>query len=164
MNFDIITELDEYRVLRDEIETILADFPDSFFFNPSRLTPFQQVLSSDREVMHIIGRRPDGSITGFVDMSVVRTSFLKMLHPRVLAFLGTRSVVSPEHLDFAIKRRSRDNWFDFLSRFLATGKKPIAFRYGFIVNGVYYVFPPGLKANIYADAWRIYHGLERNGR
>jgi hypothetical protein len=364
LNFDIITELDGYRALRDEIETILADFPDSFFYSPSWLIPFQRVLSGDREVMHIIGRDRDGSITGSVDLSVVRTPFLKIFHPRVLAFLGTRSVVSPEHLDFAIKRRSREEWFDFLGRyirnefrscvfavfdsvaegaknvidcmayfgdngfrviretqdvcpyfdlpddfdvllegyshnmrknirrtmkrcrdktrlidgselgniedilrearrlhtlsrelkgdagsfarrgyiefhrelarsvgeraslyakFLVTGKKPIAFRYGFIVNGVYYdyqtgydpafaelrpgfaalttvvqdligcgvrrfdflrgdepykrhwamrdrktnryyVFPPGLKANIYADVWRMYHGVKRNGR
>lgn len=118
MKFDIITELDQYRVLRDAIETNLAGFPDSFFYSPSWLIPFQKVLSRDREVVHIIGRNGDGSITGSVHLSVVRTPFLKIFHPRVLALLGTRSVVSPEHLEFAIKPESRDEWFEFLGRYI----------------------------------------------
>jgi hypothetical protein len=127
LKFDIIKELDEYIALRDEIEANLADFPDSFFYSPSWLIPFQRVLADDREVVHIIGRNGSGAVNGSVHLSLVRTPFLKVFRPQVLAFLGTRSVVSPEHLDFAIRRESRDEWFEFLYEYVKRELRRCAF-------------------------------------
>jgi hypothetical protein len=118
LKFDIVTKLAEYVALRDEIDANLVDLMDSFFYSPSWLIPFQKVLGDDREIVHIVGRNGDGTLNGSIHLSLVRTPFLKIFHPKVLAFLGTRSVVSPEHLDFAIKREARDEWFEFLSKYM----------------------------------------------
>lgn len=100
--------------LREEIEANLISRPDSFFFSPSWLIPFQQVLGKDRTSLHVIGRDETGKLTGSVHFSLVTTPFLKIFRPRVVSLLGTRSVVSPEHLDFPICKESRDEWFAYL--------------------------------------------------
>jgi len=115
LEFDVLTDLDQITALRDKIEANLADFPDSFFYSPGWLIPFQRVLADGSRVLHVIGRNGDGSIDGSVHLSSVRTPFLKLFHPRVLALLGTRSVVSPEHLEFAIRPESRDEWLEYLA-------------------------------------------------
>lgn len=127
MKFEVITDLNQYIGLREKIEANLADFPDSFFYSPSWLIPFQRVLGEGRRVRHIIARNGDGSIDGSVHLSLVRTPFLKLFHPQVLALLGTRSVVSPEHLDFAIRREYRAEWFAFLDGFIRQEFRSCAF-------------------------------------
>jgi len=102
--------------LRDEIEANLEFAQDSFFYSPSWLIPFHRILADDRSVLHVIGRDEDGTVNGSIHLSVVTTPFLKVFRPRVVSFLGTRSVVSPEHLDFPIRKEAREEWFGYLER------------------------------------------------
>ncbi len=127
MKFEIITSLDEFITLRPEIEANLKGVADSFFYSPSWLIPFQRILADDRSVMHIIGRDDDGVLNGSIHLSLVQTPFLKVFRPQVMALLGTRSVVSPEHLEFAIQREARKEWFNYLERFFEEQLKWSAF-------------------------------------
>ena len=127
MKFEIITSPDDFVALRGEMEANLRHFPDSFFYSPCWLAPFHKVLGSEGGVAHIIGRDDQGTISGSVHFSLVRTPFLKIFHPQVLALLGTRSVVSPEHLDFPIRREAWDEWFGFLADYIRDEMRRCAF-------------------------------------
>jgi len=110
--------LDHFVEVGPQIEAGLEKFEDSLFFSPDWLIPFQKILCDDREVSHIIGRDELGKLQGTMHLAVVTTPFLKIFRPRVLAFLGTRSVVSPEHLEFQFADADREAWFPFLEKFI----------------------------------------------
>ena len=117
MDFEILSTPDEFIKLGDEIETGLLEYTDSFFFSPRWLTPFLQVLSSNGGVINIIGRDENKRIAGSMSLATTRTPFLKIFRPEVVAILGTRSVVSPEHLEFFMDRKHRDEWFKFFNEY-----------------------------------------------
>lgn len=117
MKFDVLTTLDDFEKVGDAIETSLKSYTDSFFFSPRWLIPFQRILSGDGKVIHIIGRDADNRLKGSMHLEIVRTPFFKIFHPEVLAILGTRSVVSPEHLEFAIDGDIREEWFGLFAEY-----------------------------------------------
>jgi hypothetical protein len=117
MKFDILTTLDDFKKVGEPIEASLKPYTDRFFFSPRWLIPFQQILAGGGEVVHLIGRDENNRLRGSIHLATVRTPFLKIFHPEVLAILGTRSVVSPEHLEFAIDRDMRDEWFELFTEY-----------------------------------------------
>lgn len=119
MKFEVFSSLDEFAALRDEIEAHLKNFPESFFYSPGWLIPFQKVFGTGMEFRHVIGRDPQGKMTGSAHLSIVRTPFLRVLRQRVVALMGTRAAVSPEHLDLPIRPEAWDQWFDFLEKQIA---------------------------------------------
>jgi hypothetical protein len=118
ISFEKFSSLEDLIKIRGQIEVALRDNGDRFFYSPTWLIPFQKVLGKDREVDHIVGRDGNGSILGTMHLSVVETPYLKIFRPNVLALLGTRSVVSPEHLEFPIDQKNREEWCQFLERYI----------------------------------------------
>jgi hypothetical protein len=118
IKFDIINSLNGILKARKPIETNLAEYTDSFFYSPRWLISFQQILADEGQVAHIIGRDENGGIRGSMHLATVRTPFLKIFRPKAVTLLGTRSVVSPEHLEFAIDREVREEWFRFFDSYL----------------------------------------------
>ena len=127
LGFEIISSPEKLVALTDEIEANVRKFPGSFFYSPCWLRTFQTVLSQDKKLVHIIGRDEAGALRGTVHFSLVRTSFLKLSHPQVLALMGTRSVVSPEHLEFPIDPAVRDDWLRFLESYIKDRMRECAF-------------------------------------
>ena len=118
LRFEIFSSLDRFIEIGGQIEAGLGKFEDSLFFSPDWLIPFQKVLCGDREVTHVVARDDGDKLQGSMHLSVVTTSFLKIFRPRVMALLGTRSVVSPEHLEFPISYDMRKEWFSFLEKYI----------------------------------------------
>lgn len=118
LHFERLRRQEEYGRLTESIGPILARFPDNFFYSPSWLIPFQKILGDDREIFHIIGRDDTGRVRGSIHLSVGTTLFLKVFRPTVLALLGTRSVVSPEHLEFPFEYETREAWCRQLEAFI----------------------------------------------
>jgi len=118
IRFETFSDIDRFIEISPQIRTVLGRFEDSLFFSPDWLIPFQKTLCGDRDVSHIAGWDEQGNLQGTIHLSVVSTPFLKIFRPKVLAFLGTRSVVSPEHLEFPIVADSHAEWFTFLEEFI----------------------------------------------
>ncbi len=127
LGFEIISSLDKFVALQDEIEANVRKFPGSFFYSPRWLSAFHKVLFRGQKLVHIVGRDETGALRGSVHFSLVRTSFLKLSHPQVLALMGTRSVISPEHLEFPIDPAVRDDWLHFLESYIKDQMKECAF-------------------------------------
>jgi hypothetical protein len=129
IKFEHITTLDDFIAIKGQIDALLEDYRDSLFYSPCWLIPFQEVLSSGGQALHIIGRNENGELNGAMHLTSVRTQFLKIFNPEVLALMGTRSVVSPEHLEIAIDKSVREQWFRhfeaYLTRNLESGNLAI---------------------------------------
>lgn len=127
LTFHSADSVADLTALRGEIEAFLTGFPESFFYSPSWLIPFQEVLAAHQTVEHIIARDDAGRLRGVAHFTVVKTPFLKLFRPKVLALLGTRSVVSPEHLEIPFAPESREAWFQFLEQYINKGAGSWAF-------------------------------------
>jgi hypothetical protein len=121
--FEKFSSIDDFIRIGDQIESGLENYRDSFFYSPCWLIPFQRVLSDEAKTIHIVGRDKKGDLKGSMHLARVKTPFLKIFRPEILALLGTRSVVSPEHLEFAINRDTRDEWYDYFNDFLRQNLK-----------------------------------------
>ncbi len=117
MNFEILSTPDDFIKVRNEIETGLTEYTDSFFFSPRWQIPFLQVLASNDSVVNVIGRDENRQVTGSMSLATMKTPFLKIFKPKVVALLGTRSVVSPEHLEFFLNDKNREEWFKFFEEY-----------------------------------------------
>ena len=118
IHFDILSSLDNQPGLADQMEIFQRRFRDAFFISPGWLSSFQQILCQGQQAEHIVGRDESGNLRGTIHLARVTTSFLKLFRLRAMCLLGTRSVVSPEHLELAIDPDYRQEWYGFFERHL----------------------------------------------
>ncbi len=102
----------------ESVDLFLSGFDDSFFGGLDWLETASKNLYPSGAVDYLLGRTDSGEMIGFSSFVRTKTQFLKFFHPTILALTGTRSVVSPEHLDLHILKNKVDVWSDFLLGYL----------------------------------------------
>lgn len=105
------------------VEQYLVEFDDSFFYGVDWIETAARELYPAGSVDYIIGRDGTGKISGFISIVKTRAKFLKLFEPNILALTGTRSVISPEHLDLPIGEKFIDEWSRFLTEYLEQNLK-----------------------------------------
>lgn len=127
LRFEMFNSSQALASYHDEIDQFQRRFGDAFFISPAWLIPFQETFLEDNQANHIIGFDNTGKCRGSLHFSIAPTQFLKLFRPKVMALMGTRGAVSPEHLDFPIDESRQTDWFEYLEKYLTIRKSDFDF-------------------------------------